>query len=176
MIKSQIHIPWTSFPVWSIFRLIICNVDRIISRGTITFSIITRSVFSQAAVGLCRSFHAMINTVSSSSSSSSTSKSHRCFITAWVIRRFRFCRRVIFRISPSNLTTSAIFWHRSYKPIAEESSTWADFIEDTSTRLKMHRSNYRNSYEWALQDLIDLEIILHRTQTDMNGGKPDITF
>ena len=40
----------------------------------------------------------------------------------------------------------------------------------------MFQSTYTNSYKGALQDLINLENLLHRTQTKMNGGKPDITF
>ena len=34
----------------------------------------------------------------------------------------------------------------------------------------MFRSTYTNAYAGALQDLIDLENLLHRTQTEMNEG------
>ena len=101
MTKSQIQIPWTSFPVWSIDRLIICNVDRNNSRGTITFPIITRRGFSQPAVGLCSSVCVVNDSC--------------CILDFfWILR---FWRRVIFRIAPSDLTTSTIFWHRAYTPI-----------------------------------------------------------
>ena len=40
----------------------------------------------------------------------------------------------------------------------------------------MFRPTYANTYAGALQDLIDLENLLHRVQAEINEGKPDITF
>ena len=40
----------------------------------------------------------------------------------------------------------------------------------------MFQPTYTDAYEVALQDLIDLEKLLHRTQTEMNEDELDITF
>ena len=61
MIKFLLHIQWTSFLVWSIDRLTVCNVDRINPWDAIAFPIIPRRSFSQATVGLCSSVRVVNN-------------------------------------------------------------------------------------------------------------------
>ena len=39
----------------------------------------------------------------------------------------------------------------------------------------MFRQTYTNAYEGELENLFALEQLLQRSQTEMNGGKPDIT-